>query len=575
MSGGDVGDQVLEPGAVGRSVGVAQLDLVGAAGLAAEDAEGGSLGRSAVAEDACLRTAVLEGEHRLDAEAAAPVPGACGVGQVLETVEEMRVDDLEHLGVLGGDRAARGDQADVVVAVRAERPAAAALASVDQDVDIGSARPGRVARDDRGEQVIPAGGHLAWDGRRERHHHDGGDLVGEMVAEPGRGWEAWIHEASFGGDDVDAAHDPVVVRQLLVGDHEEGDHHRRDRDRERRVHVARHLVVGAGEVERRLLAVDRDRQPDRRGQVVVDAVVVDVPLGPVDAVGNPLDHTPGRLLGRIEQAASRAPHGRDPIAGEEGLDLTLADGARADHRAHVLGDDVEANVAEDEVPDVVAAPAAFVELERRDPQALLPQIGRVRVVGAGDGAADVGLVGGDHDPAELLALVEDRLGDLPVGELVATGVRVVVENDVTLEDVAPEGICDRAHAGRGRVAEHGDVLGLLEQDAVLVVDAEREVAALDEQRRAGAPLDHHAHALADRLQPVGDHGGEDGIGAHAPAFRVRTKLPEASSLTSEVSGTTIVVVAVSTTTGPSAPCPGSIRSPSITSTSSSERVERR
>ena len=61
----------------------------------------------------------------------------------------------------------------------------------------------------------------------------------------------------------------------------------------------------------------------------------------------------------------------------------------------------------------------------------------------------------------------------------------------------------------------------------------------------------------------------------APRVAGWTKLPEAVEGDVEASGTTMVVVRVSTTTGPAAVWPGVIRSPSSTSTSSSERVERR
>ena len=53
---------------------------------AAEDAEGRGLGRPAVAEDARLHAAVLEREHGLDPEPAAPLAGAGRVGQVLEAL---------------------------------------------------------------------------------------------------------------------------------------------------------------------------------------------------------------------------------------------------------------------------------------------------------------------------------------------------------------------------------------------------------------------------------------------------------------------------------------------------------
>ena len=153
-----------------------------------------------------------------------------------------------------------------------------------------------------------------------------------------------------------------------------------------------------------------------------------------------------------------------------------------------------------------------VQLQRRDPQALLPEVGRVRVVRPRHGAADVGLVGGDHDPAER-ARPRGRPAWRPSSR--RAGCRRVNGSlwsiDVALGHVAAEAPPRSRACPARRVAEHRDVLGLLEQHAVGVVDAEREVAALDEQRRARAALDDDAHALADRLQPAGDHRGEDRV----------------------------------------------------------------
>ena len=50
-------------------------------------------------------------------------------------------------------------------------------------------------------------------------------------------------------------------------------------------------------------------------------------------------------------------------------------------------DDVQADVSEDQVPDVLAELALLVDLHRRDAQRLLPHLDGVGVVAAGDGAA--------------------------------------------------------------------------------------------------------------------------------------------------------------------------------------------
>ena len=252
-SGRDVGDEVLEPRPVDRAVRVTRARSRWRSRRARR---GSRTPLSRASRRRRRRWPAMPPssnvEDGLDAEAPAPPARAGRVGQVLEAMQEVRVDDLEHLRVLRRDRAARGDQADVVVAVRAVGPAAASLAGVDQDVDVRRVARGRPAGDDRRQEVVPARGHLAsGTACGEREHDHGGDLVGEVVAEAGRRRVTRVDEASLAGDHLDAAHDPVVVGQLLLGDHEERDHHRRDRDCQRRVHVAGRLAVGPAEVEGR------------------------------------------------------------------------------------------------------------------------------------------------------------------------------------------------------------------------------------------------------------------------------------------------------------------------------------
>ena len=108
-------------------------------------------------------------------------------------------------------------------------------------------------------------------------------------------------------------------------------------------------------------------------------------------------------------------------------------------------DDLEPDVRAHEVPDVAAQLAAVVDLQRRDPERLLPDLARARVVAAGGHAADVGDVALARGPRDELALEEDRQEDADVRVLVAAAEDVVVEDDVAVVDVVAE-VLDDPHA---------------------------------------------------------------------------------------------------------------------------------
>ncbi len=120
------------------------------------------------------------------------------------------------------------------------------------------------------------------------------------------------------------------------------------------------------------------------------------------------------------------------------LHAALADGTGAHLRPHIMLHDVEANVGENKVPHVFSKFAALIDLDRRNPQAFLPDLGGIRVVAAGHRAADVGLVALCGRPCDQLAFKEDRLEDGDVVVLVAHGEDVVVKYHVAVINIAVE-----------------------------------------------------------------------------------------------------------------------------------------
>src|SRR5207248_2948289 len=99
------------------------------------------------------------------------------------------------------------------------------------------------------------------------------------------------------------------------------------------------------------------------------------------------------LLRSVKDLVHRAHDRLRPVLVEERAQAALAGLRRADHGAQVAHEVVRVtDVRRDHLQHVVAQRARVVELERRDPEALLPDLGRARVVGAVGRAADVALV---------------------------------------------------------------------------------------------------------------------------------------------------------------------------------------
>jgi len=173
---------------------------------------------------------------------------------------------------------------------------------------------------------------------------------------------------------------------------------------------------------------------------------------------------------------------RRPVLVEQREQAPFADDARAHLRLHVLADDVEPDVGEDQIPDVLPKLPPVDDLDRRDPQPFLPALRGVGVVAALHGAADVGLVTLCRGPGDEPTVMEDRLVDRDVVELVSQGEDVVVEDHVPLVEVVAEVVANvLAHRGQ-REGEDRQVLRLLEHPPFGVVEPRHEVLRLAEDR---------------------------------------------------------------------------------------------
>ena len=136
---------------------------------------------------------------------------------------------------------------------------------------------------------------------------------------------------------------------------------------------------------------------------------------------------------------------RDPLG---------ADPGRADHGAQVAVERLgQAGVDQQQTPQVVARAAALDQLQHRQADAFVEDLGGCRIVGACSATADVGLVGAVAGEGDQRAGNEHRPRDHPVGQMVAAGgVGVVQEEHVLGFDRVLEVAQDGAH-GKAAAAD--------------------------------------------------------------------------------------------------------------------------
>ena len=405
----------------------------------------------------------------------------------------------------------------MVVAVAPLDRARPALEPEEQDIHVPPAAARVRARHRHAEHPVPPGRHAVGHGRRERPEDRVGVRAGQRVAEGRRGGKLGVQDRPLRDVDADRPQQPVVVRDVGVHEHQKRQDDRRVGRSERRVHEAHGLGVGPRVVEVDVAPALGDRDDDAVAAPRVVAVEEHRGLAAVRTVGDPRELAPHPALRGVEEPFEVALDRVGPVAPVELEHAALADDRAADLRLEVLGDDREADVREDQIPHVAPEPALFDDPERRDPERLLPHLGRLRVVAARLRPADVRLVALRRRPRHEPPGVEDRAEHGDVVVLVSAGEDVVVEEDVTRTHVVAEGRDDRAARRLEREGEDRDVLGLLEDPPARVVEPGDEVARLVEDRRARRPEEREPHLLGDRPKPALQHRREDGIDALHPS----------------------------------------------------------
>ena len=166
--------------------------------------------------------------------------------------------------------------------------------------------------------------------------------------------------------------------------------------------------------------------------------------------------------------------------------ISLLEALHADQVGGHLGSQVslsllrDAGVVQDQVHDALDQLVVLTDADHRDPGPFLEQAVRVAGGGAGDLAADIGVMTDVGDPSDQLSVREGRRRDHDVRQMVAAAViRVVCDKHVTgLHVLAPELFIDVRHHAQHGAEERCQALHLGHAVSVGIDHCRADVPAL-------------------------------------------------------------------------------------------------
>jgi hypothetical protein len=249
-------------------------------------------------------------------------------------------------------------------------------------------------------------------------------------------------------------------------------------------------------------------------------VVIEECLAIEHAVFPGRNHRPRLLLGCIQNGLDRRlDHWRAEF-GKQPRQPALAEMRSTNHCCEIAAKLAwVTNVQRQQVKQIVAQPASFVQLDRGNAQSLLKNLGGAGIVAAIGGAADVALVRAHDRPQQPPLAIEDRHERGQVRQMAAAMIGIVEQNNVAGPDVLEPRLDGERRPGQ-RADMHRDMIGLRDQATLCVANAQREIAAGIEDLRIGGAKHGFAHFLHDRAETMLNNGSRDGIdlgGACAPA----------------------------------------------------------
>ena len=326
-------------------------------------------------------------------------------------------------------------------------------------------------------------------------------------------------------------------------------------------HVQRRgeLRIAAGVVQFQPIALHPQSNRHAAG-IAAFAIFVSVIGVEVFAVGDGADNGARLLFGVVEDALNALQEIRRAEAGDNLVDLAFSDVDRSDLRfeiAPVLFR--HAHVQPQDTRHILVQFAVADNLQRRNADALLHDIGQGARQRGGHRAADIGVVNmADHE-AEDVAAVKDRLPDMNIGGMSGDVARIGVVGNadvafvVMVDQRQHRRIVDAAVPGRAEAARRG------ERQPVSADDLAGEILRLFDKGRVRGAHQGKGHGVGRRRAVVGEYLQITSVNSHdhfSSLSGVINRLPKLSTSTCMRGGTQVVQSSCATITGPRSRWPG-------------------
>ena len=304
----------------------------------------------------------------------------------------------------------------------------------------------------------------------------------------------------------------VVLRD--IGIDQIGERHRDGRLHVgmRGIHEAGALRIGRRQIDRQVRSGLGHARADH-DVLAAMPVVVERRMPLVDTVAPGSDHRAGAPLRGVEHRLDRGEQPRRAELLEQCREAPFRQPCRSDHRGEIAAKIATVpNVRGEQRDNVVTTNASVVELQRRDADALLPDLRRAGIVCAVRRASDVALVRAVDRPEEEFTAVEHRHERGHVRQMIAAMIWIVEQKNVAGMDLTAKA-SDTARAAQGIAPTcTGTCSACAIRRSFRVDQRAGKVTRRVEDLRVCGPQHRLAHLLHDREQAMLHQGGGDRIG---------------------------------------------------------------
>ncbi len=141
----------------------------------------------------------------------------------------------------------------------------------------------------------------------------------------------------------------------------------------------------------------------------------------------------------------------------------------------------------------------------------MPYFPRFWVVTSSHGPANIRLVTFASGPGDQLIAVKDGLENSHIGILISLAKDIIVDDHIARKDLLVEIVDNVATNGLEGEGQHGNIFGLLQHPALMVIESRDKVPSLVEDGRAGRPEEGESHLFSDGFETPLEDRNKNGI----------------------------------------------------------------